>query len=641
MCGITGVVSFNPKKIIRESQLRRMTDEIAHRGPDDNGIYLNENKQVGLGFRRLAIIDLSENGHQPMTDQQNRAWIVFNGEIYNFIEIRNELLSKGYTFKSHSDSEVLLNSYLEWGHECVNKLNGMFAFAIWNTLEKELFIARDHVGIKPLYYTIQPDYLAFASELKSLTMIPELDLQINLHSIWNYLTLLQISAPETIYTSINKLLPGHAIIVKDNECKFWNYWKPEFKINNLISYPEIEREVIQKLRKSVERNLISDVPVGVFLSGGIDSSAVVALASEFSDSPVKTFSVRFSDDPEIDEGEFQKIISNKFKTEHHEFHVKPDILDAVELILRETDEPFAVSSAIPLYYISKMASNHVKVVLSGDGSDEIFGGYTPRYNKAIRAEKFDFVPPCASKPAASIAYSIYSSIPNNRTIRQINRLLSLSQYDKNERYLYSFGYFTHVEKLKLFNQEKLNGLDKSFGDHYKLVFSSAPSQNPDYFYYIDLMTALGDEMLTKSDRCTSMVSIEGRVPFLDRELIEFALTIPSKYKSNSREGKIVLKSALKNILPDQILSGKKRGFNIPMDRLITENMTKIENDLIYNPQPGFLEIFRTTEIKKILNLHMNHDPFYGHHIWTLLQLNTWFRIRNEAKVNQQNETLFL
>lgn len=641
MCGITGVISFNKNKIIRESQLSRMTDAIAHRGPDDRGIYLSENKQVGLGFRRLAIIDLSPKGHQPMTDYYNRAWIVFNGEIYNFTEIRNELISKGYIFKSRSDSEVLLNSYLEWGYDCVHKLNGMFAFAIWDMEKNELFIARDHVGIKPLFYALTPDFLAFASEIKALVKIPELSLEMNDHAVWNYLTLLQIPAPETIYKSVQKLLPGHAIIVKNNKCKFWNYWQPDFSVNNEISGKILEDLILEKFRKSVERNLISDVPVGVFLSGGIDSGAIVGMASELSNKPVKTFSVRFSDDPALDEGDFQKLITEKFRTEHHEFYVKPDILEAADLILKETDEPFAVSSAIPLYYISKLASKDVKVVLSGDGGDEIFGGYVPRYLKANQADYLKYVPHLFRNAIYSFGESVYRMGRNKRSLRQLRRISSLSKYDTSSRYLYSFGFFTHYEKIKIFNQSRLENIDKSFGERYQSIFDSAPAEKPQSYYYLDFMTALSDEMLTKSDRCTSMVSIEGRVPFLDLELVELALQIPPSLKSNKNGGKLILKSALKNLIPQQILNGKKRGFNIPMDRLISENMSSIKYDLINYPHIEFLNLFQKHEVKHILDLHMNHDPHYGHHVWTLIQLNNWFKIRDEQKMNNTNETLFI
>ena len=641
MCGITGVISFENKKIIRQSQLVRMTNELSHRGPDDSGIFLSEDKLVGLGFRRLSIIDLSPNGHQPMKDNKGKAWIVFNGEIYNFIEIRNQLLLKGYSFNSNSDSEVLLNAYLEWGESCLDHLNGMFAFAIWDEVQKKLFLARDRFGIKPLYYTVQHDFFAFASELKSLVRIPELLLPLNIHAIWNYLTLLQIPAPETIYSSVQKLLPGHAIKITNGKTEVWKYWSPDVKPDYLTSEKDLTNEVLHKLKLAVKSHLISDVPVGVFLSGGIDSSAIVALASEALSEPVKTFSVRFSSDPIIDEGDFQKLIVEKFKTDHTEFHIQPDILDAADLILHETDEPFAVSSAIPLYYISKMAAKHVKVVLSGDGGDELFGGYVPRYEKAMISDKLNNIPGFMKKPVRKMADSIYRLQSRNQKLRRIHRLFSLSEYGKNERYLYSFGYFSHFEKLRLFKPEKIEGIRKDFGEYYQSIFDSAPEDSMQRFFYIDLMTALGDEMLTKSDRCTSMVSLEGRVPFLDNDLAELALKIPGKLKSNKGDGKIILKNALRGILPDIILDGKKRGFNIPMDRLIYEQINEIQSALLFHPEPEFQQMFEKSEIENIINLHMHHDTNYGHHIWTLLQLNNWFKIENERKANALNETLFI
>ena len=621
MCGITGML--HQRQPISSEVLGSMTQCLTHRGPDDDGEFITPDRKLGLGFRRLSIIDLSEKGHQPMFDVTGKACIIFNGEIYNFRELRAELEGRGRKFVSRTDSEVLLNAYLEWGTDCLDRLNGMFAFAIWDVGKRELFLARDRFGIKPLFYTHSDDLFAFASELKSLLKIPEVPTEIDPHAVWNYLTLLQIPAPQTIYAGIRKLLPAHAMVVKhDGTLRMWKYWLPETKELNL-SVAELQERLVHELREAVRRHLVTDVPLGVFLSGGIDSSAIVALASQAGGDPLRTFSVSFSDDRELDEAPYQKMIVERYKTNHTEFRVTPDILTASEIILRSADEPFAVSSAIPLYYISKAASEHVKVVLSGDGGDELFAGYEPRYRIAGKIQFMDHVPGPFRSFFSAAGGLIPQSATGSRVLRRGKRASELATLSVDERYLYSFGVFNKTQKQKLLMGHIQHEIRPDFGEQYQSVFDGAPPDVPRRHFHIDMMTALADEMLTKVDRCTSAVSIEGRVPFLDMQLAEFALGIPLRHKYDGGVGKVILRQALEGLLPKEILWGAKRGFNVPMDRWTKERSADIERQLVGESSPEFRQYFNVGEIKRILDVHCRHNMRFGHHLWALMQFEQW------------------
>lgn len=629
MCGITGIVSSGANGAVKGETLRCMTQVIAHRGPDDSGEEILQDGKVGLGFRRLSIIDLSANGHQPMRDVLNRAMIVFNGEVYNYQELKRDLVAKGYRFNSHTDTEVVLNAYLEWGKECLERFNGMFAFAIWDMKALRLFIARDRFGIKPLYYARNGNYFSFASEIKSLFQVGDLSRELDPHAIWNYLTLLQIPAPETIFASVRKLPPAHAMTVEAcGQTHLWRYWQPV-----MVEQEMPEGEIIEKIRSifkdSIRRHLMADVPVGVFLSGGIDSSAIVAEATLLRGEPIRTFSVSFSGDDGFDESPFQRMVVDRYHPHHHEFRVTPDILAASRLLLQESDEPFAVSSAIPLYYIARSASQHVKVVLSGDGADELFGGYESRYHIAAQIQGLAKVPVALRDMVSQIAVLVPDRLTRYRGFRRLKKVLNLAGHSDDEQYLYSFGTFGAREKETILRPEILDHMDRGFGENYAWCFTQAPADPTQRYYYADIVTALADEMLTKVDRCTSMVSIEGRVPFLDRELSEFALGIPARHKYAGGVGKRILRKAVEPLLPAELLWGKKRGFNVPMDAWIKSNMRAIRTQLLDEASPGFKQIFNVKAVRRILDVHERHIARFGHHIWALLQFNEWSQLHED------------
>lgn len=624
MCGITGIIYFDSDKAVDPVLLDRMKNQLSHRGPDDQGIFLDKN--VGLGFRRLSIIDLSPQGHQPMCNEDGTIWIVFNGEIYNFQDLRPMLEQKGHRFKSGTDTETIIHAYEEFGAQCLDYLDGMFAFAIWDGRKRELFLARDRFGIKPLHYYHKNGIFAFGSEIKALLPLPQVARDIDYQALWNYFTLMQIPAPHTIYKDIRKFLPAQAMLVKaDGSKKVWQYWD----IHIEEDFSKTEDQWVEELRdlfeKAMRRHLYADVPVGVFLSGGLDSSGVVAYASKVKQEPIKTFSVSFAEDPGVDESPYQKIVADRFKTEHYEFRAKADILQAAELLIRECDEPFAISSAIPLYYICKMAGEHVKVVLTGDGGDEVFAGYNGRYHIADRLHGLDYIPAFAWCGAARFIDRYYRrNGDENDLVRRLQRVISWGQQTPDERYLSVFTFFTSFQKQQLLHPDVVREVQKGFGDYYQEIFDKAPRAGLNRKLYIDLKTSLADEMLTKADRCTSMVSIEGRVPLLDKSFVEAAFQIPCSLKLNGREGKLILKKVFADLLPPEIYNRPKAGFIVPLKRWMSP--------AVFRPLlQGNDSILNRPYLEKILSLNDTTRKNWGYHLFGIYQFLIWEQVgKSEA-----------
>jgi len=616
MCGITGIYYFDKDRIVDPALVNAMSKALAHRGPDDEGIFLDKN--VGLGFRRLSIIDLSPSGHQPMCNEDGTVWIIFNGEIYNFRELRPMLEKKGHRFKSGTDTETIIHAYEEFGAQCLDYLNGMFAFAIWDGRKQELFLARDRFGIKPLHYYHKNGIFAFGSEIKALLPIPQISHDIDYQALWNYFTLMQIPAPHTIYKDVRKFLPAQAMAVKaDGSKRSWQYWD----VNIEEDFSKTEAQWVEELRdlfeKAMRRHLYADVPVGVFLSGGLDSSGVVAYASKVKQEPVKTFSVSFADDPKADEAPYQKIVADKFKTEHYEFRANADILQAAQLLIRECDEPFAISSAIPLYYISKMAGEHVKVVLTGDGGDEVFAGYNGRYHTADRLHGLDYIPGFAWRGASRFSNRYYRRNGDENDLgRRLQRVITWGRQTPDERYLSIFTFFTSFQKEQLLHPDIVREVQKGFGSYYQQVFDNAPKTGLNRKLYIDLKTSLADEMLTKADRCTSMVSIEGRVPLLDKSFVESAFKIPSAMKLNNEEGKLILKKVFADLVPPEIYNRPKAGFVVPLKQWMSP---AVFQPLIHQGD----SILNRQYINKILELNNETGKNWGYHLFGIYQFLIW------------------
>lgn len=621
MCGIAGIIRFDDVPVSAKV-IQHMTDTLSRRGPDDQGTYCESG--IGLGFRRLAVIDLSTAGHQPMFNEDKTVALVYNGEIYNFRELRSELQKLGYKFHSQTDSEVLLRAYEAYGMDCLKRIDGMFAFAIWDRRQKRLFLARDRFGIKPLHYMIRGCLFAFASEIKALKHVPLFSSEMDPLAIWDYFSYMQIPAPRTIYRCIRKMLPGHAMSVDiSGQMKTWCYWKLTLEEDSGVSEEMWCEELRHNLETAVSRHLVADVPVGVFLSGGLDSSLIAAYGSRAHSAPLKTFSVRFQDNPAFDEGRYQRLVANTFGTDHYEFCATVNALHALEDVLLACDEPFAITSAIPLYYICKAARQLVTVVLTGDGGDELFAGYESRYRWFDRLEKLDWVPSFIWRIQKYVLMHCLSEDQRLSTLgRRMLRLSDLGLLDADRRYLSFMSYLTDQQKKSLLHPDLVHEIEREQDGIPTHWLHGAPSKGVLRQSYLELTSFLPDEMLTKTDRCASFHSLEGRVPFLDKTLVESAFRIPSRLKFDGNKGKLILRKASEPVLPAEIVSRAKAGFDVPIGSWL-QFMNK--EDRIRRPS----EIINRTYLKKIEGMHHKGLRDWGHALWMVAVFNKWLEM-NES-----------
>jgi asparagine synthase (glutamine-hydrolysing) len=615
MCGIAGILYFDNKSGVEQALLDRMTGSLAHRGPDDRGTFIDGN--VGLGFCRLSIIDLSQAGHQPMFNEDRTVYIICNGEIYNFHELRPKLEDKGHIFKSKTDIEVILHAYEEYGTDCLEHIDGMFSFAIWDSRKRQLFLARDRFGIKPLHYYHKNGIFAFGSEIKAILTIPHVSKDMDNQALWNYFSLMQVPAPQTIYKDIRKFLPSQAMVIKENGShREWQYWDIKIGEDNSKKEHEWIEELNILFENSIKSQLVADVPIGCFLSGGVDSSAIVAFATRIKQEPVKTYSISFIDDgEEFDESPMQKIIADRFKTDHHEIRVKPDMLNAVDLLIKECDEPFAVPSAVGLYFVSKLASKEVKVVLSGDGGDELFAGYVTRYDRDRLFDWSRLLPANAKKALKHMSQLIPIEASKNSSLRKMRYFLEFSSMTDVERYICMLGIYSLESKMTIFNRDFLNEIDKDMiNDYYFNAWNDFKLNKLNKRLYYDIKTSLSDEMLTKMDRCTSMVSIEGRVPFLDRKFAECAMKIPIEFKYSHNNGKKIFKKLIKGLVPEDILCSRKQGFNVPVNSWLAKD----HGDISYNKN-----LFNIEYINKLRKIYTSNNKRFGYHFWILKCFSVW------------------
>jgi len=522
MCGITGVYDFGGESVDRKL-LERMTSLLQHRGPDDKGFYVDGN--VGLGFRRLSIIDLV-TGSQPIHNEDESIWIIFNGEIYNHLDVRKMLEEKGHRYYTKTDTETIVHAYEEYGRECVQHLNGMFAFALWDSKNKTLMLARDRMGIKPLYYLQDKQRIIFASELKSILEDPQVERKINLRALHDYLTYSYVPVPQTIFHGIKKLPQSSTLVCKEGKTEITKYWS----INCKQDYSNTESYHCKKIRtmlqESVKMRLMSDVPLGAFLSGGIDSSIIVALMSEVSDD-VKTFSMGFGESS-FNELEYARIVSNKFNTEHREFVVEPDAVELLPKLVWHFDEPFADSSAIPTFLVSQLARKFVTVCLSGDGGDELFVGYD-RYKAAKVADYYDKLPLIRTPVQSAVSWTLNRlpvSTANKSFVKMARRFVNALPLPREERYADWVTINTDEQKNGLYSSKlraELSGMDSAglLKQYYR------ENKTPDFVAnttYVDLMTYLPDDLLVKVDRMSMANSLEVRVPFIDYNVVQYAMS---------------------------------------------------------------------------------------------------------------------
>ncbi len=625
MCGICGIINSDKEHHVDPQLLKRMTDTIVHRGPDDEGIYVDKN--VGIGMRRLSIIDLS-TGKQPIHNEDKSVWIVFNGEIYNHKEIRNELEKAGHRFQTQSDTEAIVHAYEEYGDKCVQKLNGMFAFAIWDKRKNIVFLARDRIGIKPLYYFFDKSRLIFGSELKTILKAKDIPRRIDLQALDNFLTFEYIPAPLSIFQDIRKLPPGHTLTLRDNEIWVRNYWDVDVKSNGK-TYDEYVHNLRELLQDAVKIRLMSDVPLGAFLSGGIDSSIIVALMAQVMDQPVKTFSIGF-EDSSYNELKYARLVAEKFNTEHHEFIIKPDAVDLADNLLKFLDEPFGDFSIFPTYLVSKMARDFVTVTLSGDGGDELFGGYdtyiadamAKYYNRLPRALRngfltkvLDMVPPASKKKGL---------------INRAKRFVEGMKLPEDLRHTRWMIFLQDFEKSQLYAQDMKSGfLEK---DPYKFIrryFANVAYNQDDEInqqMYVDVKTYLVDNILVKVDRMSMATSLEARVPFLDHRFVEFAGSVPGKYKLQGRKTKMILKQSMEELLPKEILYRGKEGFSIPIKNWLKNELKPMMMDTL-SPEKIKREGFFNPDYVEILkNEHLSGRENHSHRLWALMIFGRWYDI---------------
>ncbi|MCK4417010.1 MAG: asparagine synthase (glutamine-hydrolyzing) [Candidatus Latescibacteria bacterium] len=626
MCGICGIYNLDGRPVDK-GLLQRMNNTLVHRGPDDEGYYLSS--KVGLGHRRLSIIDL-DTGKQPMGNEDGSIQVVFNGEIYNFLELKKDLQGKGYHFRTGSDTETIIYGYEEWGEDFVRRIRGMFAIALWDARRQKLLLIRDRMGKKPLYYYRDKDRILFASELKALLEDKRIPRDIDQYALDSYLSFGYVPSPLSIFSAIRKLPPAHLAVQSPGAFLVRQYWHLDMERE---ASPGSEEEVLEELRslfdEAVRLRLISDVPLGAFLSGGVDSSAVVAsMAGLMQNEPVKTASIGFSD-KKFDELEYARVVANRYRTDHTEFVVNPDAPEVLDDIVWHLDEPFADASAIPTYYVSKMARRKVTVVLSGDGGDETFAGYIQRYHMNrledhIRKKIPPFFRQNIFGPIAR-AYPKADFLPRPLRLKCFLSNLSL---ELEQAYFRDMSFYFLPEMKKKLYREQLSSELKHFnafdilGKHFKA------NQNPDVttrVQYVDIMTYLPEDILVKVDRMSMAHSLEVRSPILDHKLMEFVGRLPSSYKLRGSESKYIFKKMNENVLPRDILYRKKQGFCVPLAAWLRGDLKEFARETLFSSESSLGNYFNVAYVKDLWRRHQGGRQDYSAPLWGLMMFELWHR----------------
>ena len=625
MCGIAGKLFFNENSV-KINELRQMSAKIAHRGPDDEGFFISGDGKLGLLNRRLAIIDLTSSGHQPM-NYLSRYYISYNGEIYNFRQEREKLNKSGYRFNSNTDTEVILALYDKYREKCLERLRGMFAFAIYDDKEKTIFLARDRLGVKPLKYYYDKKTFIFSSELKAILTQQEVTKNPDFRAIHLYLTFGYVPAPLTGFEGIKKLEPGHYINInlKTNEFMTKQYWTPNYRAKLDLNETEWCKQILETLEESVRLRMISDVPIGAFLSGGVDSSGVVATLARISAKPVKTFTVGFENQKE-DERRYAQRIAHFYNTDHKTLVAEPEsIEELLPKLVNYYEEPFADSSSIITYMVCKMAKKYVTVVLTGDGGDENFAGYDGRIRRLQRDLFFDRYQ-WLIRPIGVPVSSFISDKTKNPIAERVNKFLIKSKLSIAGRYITYNCYFTNEEKKSLYSDDfkkTTENIDPyEIGNKLFALSNTSDRKNQALFY--DLVNWLPDSQLTKVDIASMAVSLEARSPFLDHKMVELACKIPFNLKVKNGETKYILKKALARIVPKENLYRKKIGFTIPLERWFTGNLKQYTKSKLLASSSKTKDLFNFYDIKRMLNSH-SVDNDLGPKLWSLLALELWFR----------------
>lgn len=624
MCGIVGIAYRETRQIEREI-LEKMNKAILHRGPDEDGFYVKEN--IGLAMRRLAIIDLS-GGQQPIFNQDKTKAIVFNGEIYNFQELKKDLEAQGDKFYTNSDTEIIIHLYDQYGVDCVQYLRGMFAFAIWDEVEKSLFIARDRVGKKPLLYSHQPNGdLIFGSEFQALLQHPAISREVDNEAIHHYLSYLCVPAPLTAFKQIRKLEPAHWLIWKNGEVKTERYWLPDFHNKISITEPEAEEETLRLLREATKMRMISEVPLGAFLSGGVDSSIVVALMAEQSEKPVKTFSIGFEEE-DFSELKYAKKVAEHIGAEHHEFIVKPNAIEILPLLVEHYGEPYADSSSIPTYYVSRETRKHVTVALNGDGGDESFAGYE-RYLAMRLSEKYHKIPALLRKGLIETGINLLPSFETKRRskAKDLKRFVKAASLPKVERYLSWVNAIDKNSKDLLYTEDFKNQIKTADSAQFLTQWFDKSNGNGivDATMFTDQMTYLPNDLLVKVDIASMANSLEARSPLLDHKVIEFAASLPESIKLKGAENKSLLKKVGSRLVPKEVLYRKKMGFGVPIANWLREELKDFLRDNLISERFANRGILKKSVVEKLINEHLSGEKDNYNQLWTILMLELWFQ----------------
>jgi asparagine synthase (glutamine-hydrolysing) len=640
MCGITGGIWIEPRLAIEAETLRRMTDVLRHRGPDDDGFHMSDLAVrpgradlpgVALGHRRLAIIDVA-GSRQPMANENETVWVVFNGEIYNFPALRRRLEGRGHRFRTQGDTETLVHLYEDEGPEMVGMLDGMFAFALWDGERGLLLLARDRLGKKPLVYRHEPGRLLFASELKSLLQVPGLPRQIDPQALDEYLAYQYVPHPRTIWQGISKLPPGHLAVYREGRLEVCPYWQPDFRIEEPLPPGEYAARLRRQLTAAVEARLQSEVPLGAFLSGGVDSTIIVGLMRQLTAGPLRTFSIGFPV-PEYDETSFARLAAERFETIHEEFRVEPKAMEVLPRLVWHFDEPFADSSALPTWYLAELTRRQVTVALSGDGGDELFAGY-PRYRAVWLADVLDHWPAALRWLAVGSYWRwIPSSARQKSRLRQWKRFAEGIAYPPDRRYFEWISIFGEARRAWLYCEEHLarlpdadplsflsQALDRTRGRDAVTVVSLA-----------DLVTYLPCDLMTKVDMASMAFGLECRQPFLDHRVVELAARMPVREKfrrpweHGARRGKQVLHEAFSDLLPPAIRRRGKMGFGVPLDHWFRNELRDFTQEVLFDRQTESRGYFRPEAVRQLFADHVSGRADHSQRLWSLLVLELWQR----------------
>jgi len=640
MCGICGQISYN-RKPVDEELVRRMCRSFKYRGPDDEGIYLFSHPEpassefsIGLGHKRLSIIDLSPAAHQPMSNEDNTLWITYNGELYNFDKLRRDLERKGHTFKSASDTEVVLHLYEEEGMQAVEQFNGMFAFALWDGRQKRLWLCRDRVGIKPLVYYWDGKHFAFASEIKALLADTAIPKEIDYEALNLYLTFNYVPAPYTIFKGIRKLEPGHFLILENGNLGITKYWDAPATIDPQIaslSFAEqmafYKDQLFDSLNSAVKSRMMADVPLGAFLSGGIDSSVIVALMARNSDKPVQTFSIGYKNDALYDETNYARQVAGLYNTDHHEFKLSPgDMLESIGHVLSSFDEPFADSSAIPTYIVARETKQHVTVALSGDGGDELFAGYRS-YLADYWFAKYMLVPGLFRE---GLIEKLIKTLPDSRDtkgleyIRRLKKFIKGTQGSFQQRVLAIKEVFpAAIRQQILLNDFPGNSLSDPALRRIARLLNDYQGDRLNSILYSDLKDSLPGDMLTKVDWMSMKNSLEVRVPFLDHHVVELAFNMPSALKLKKGTTKYILKETFKDLLPPSIYRRPKAGFEVPISRWLKNELKFLLDQYLAENRIQNQGIFDPQVVKELVGQHLNGKTDTSWMLWNLIVFQSW------------------